>query len=694
MVLLTLLPTNSLSPLVAYASGPNVDGLTFKVYHSSNAALQGLSQGEVDLLAVDFPPEALAGLKSNPNVKLVDIPDFSFTYIGINLRVPPLDDPQFRQAMLYGFNRDKLLGDLLQGFGDVLGAGLFSSAYAKLGWQASNVQTYQYDPEKAKQLLNSGGFKVSKSGFRIDPSTGQPLTTMYIYSRLGNPIDVAIADAFAQDMQAMGIPILSLPQPSFDYGVLVKQVYGFYLFVDSESANSAPTWLYDLFSSENDISPVPLGTNLVGYHNRHFDLCANQVRTSASLDDSKNAAFMCQELLAKDLPVLPVFSKHLLIATTPSFTDIVPIVGSIPETIRQTALNTKVGGNLGGELRVGISSDFGNLDPTNTARLSDWIVLHFVVEPLLTLDQDGNLAPGLAEAWTAQGGNAVTFTLRKGAEFHNGSPLTAADAAATINWLITNTKSSSPLYSAVANIDKADVVDDRTFMISLKQSDSFAINSLAQLFVLPKDMLGSLDSGRFVDGLVLGATGPFTLSELKVGEQARLRYNPLYYDAPPDHKLPTDSIDASKGELLFGARVTSGSQVTLETKPLTSQGQPFVDANYTLLVFTADGKHVLSVPGGHRGQGVYTATLNTDDPSLTLGSYKVIGELQGISPSGQLLVLDEHNLTVREATPIVLYALVGVIIVVAVVAAVLVLRKLEPKKWRSIRQRALKLLPS
>jgi len=115
--------------------------------------------------------------------------------------------------------------------------------------------------------------------------------------------------------------------------------------------------------------------------------------------------------------------------------------------------------------------------------------------------------------------------------------------------------------------------------------------------------------------------------------------------------------------------VTSGTEITIETKSLTYAGQPVENANYTLFMYDSSGRPVLKVEGTYKGQGVYTAKFSADDPSLNIGDYMLQGQLYGASSGGRLLILDERSLAVKAATPIVLYSLIAVIVVVAAVAA-------------------------
>ncbi|MFC7546893.1 ABC transporter substrate-binding protein [Plantactinospora sp. GCM10030261] len=75
-------------------------------------------------------------------------------------------------------------------------------------------------------------------------------------------------------------------------------------------------------------------------------------------------------------------------------------------------------------LRIGLSAESGALDPH--AFTGNFLLLDAIYEPLVTYGKDGRLEPGLAESWTvAESGKQVTFDLRDGVRFTDGTPLDA-----------------------------------------------------------------------------------------------------------------------------------------------------------------------------------------------------------------------------------------------------------------------------
>jgi peptide/nickel transport system substrate-binding protein len=78
------------------------------------------------------------------------IPQNGYTYIGLKQIHPILSDKLVRQALMYGANRQQIVDDVLQGYGEVMNANLPSVSWAYAG---PELNEYKYDPEKAKSLL-------------------------------------------------------------------------------------------------------------------------------------------------------------------------------------------------------------------------------------------------------------------------------------------------------------------------------------------------------------------------------------------------------------------------------------------------------------------------------------------------------------------------------------------------------------
>ena len=650
-------------------------------YPSATALVQALTNGQVDMAPIDnIAPATLLQLKDSSSLNVVPIANFGFTYIGLNLRNPPLNNSIFRRAMLYGFNRQRVVNRVLAGYGETLNPGLFSSAYAALGWGNEATDSYPYSPEKASQLLDSIGFVRSSGGIREDPSTGQQLRTMFIYSRLSDPQAVAAANLFAADMQSIGLPIVSFPENDFDFsGINVN--YYFDLFIQTETAGPAPTWLYDLFAGVNDVYPVPYSTNLVGYHNSTFDECANQLMTASDSNSAKAAALACQEQLSLDVPAIPVYSKRLLIVTQTSFPQLSPITGSIQDTIAATLTNMTGEGLV----RIGEVSGLTDLNPATVLAPADSLTLRLITEPLLTHSSDGSAQTGLVDHWEmSDNSTTLTIVLHDGLKFQDDSPITAHDLAATLGWMVRNMIPSTPLYSTLNKIKSISEVDSRTINIALLDSDRFAMEAIANVFALPAKLLPTASGplALLLSG-ALESSGAFSLVKFVQGSGAELRYG-----QPSNSPGSREVLYAVQGQEVFGSRI-GGSQAQVRSQALTYQGEPLDNATFTVQIHDVTGASETTIQGSDLGFGFYGANLNLNDQPLPVGVHRVTTQLYAQVPSGAVIQFDEQSLTVlppQFLLQLIVY-LVAIIAVAVVVYNASLRRGRLPARRRVTRRR-------
>ncbi|HKM78385.1 MAG TPA: ABC transporter substrate-binding protein [Candidatus Bathyarchaeia archaeon] len=659
LLLIMLIPT-----LLWFTPHPNQNSLTLRPYATPDDAIKGLLNGDINLLPLsEVTPEIITQLNSS-TMNLIPISNFGFTYIGLNLRNSPLNDTNLREAMLYGFDREKLVNTTLDGYGDTLNGGLFSPAYGKLGWWNNTANSYNYDPDMAKRLLDNAGYNMSSGPYRIDPATGKVMRTMFILSRLSDTADAAAAASFASDMQAIGLPIKNFPLSDFDFDFQVKHTYLFDIYIDTVSADSGPSWLYDLFASSNNIAPVPLGTNLVGYNSTNFDSCVNQLMSTSNQNVIKEQLLECQGILSRDLPALPVYTKYSIMATKLNPSMIVPVTGSLAATLKQTIQTIESTPNFG-KLTVGIVGTYGDLDPTSTSSPLDWTLLNLVLEPLLSLSPDGTPTTGLAERWNlSENGQTITFVLRNNLTFSDGEPITIDDLSATINWLMSNVKPSSPFYDILKQIQNITILDTLTLEITLRKPNAFATYSLGQLFALPQNRLEFVsnlaDPFGFLRSQTLVSSGPFDLSAFDQGNGADLEINNSYVNATQITPIGTENtIFADRGLNLLNL---GNNQIGIGTPAMTYGSQPISNATYAVYIYDQTNNLAIALNGTYIGHGTYSTMLSVDSPALTGGQYKVVGQLFGILPTGMFIIFHRETLIVQTSLPLDTISAVGTIL--------------------------------
>src|SRR5438552_4963768 len=126
-------------------------------------------------------------------------------------------------------------------------------------------------------------------------------------------------------------------------------------------------------------------------------------------------------------------------------------------------------------------------------------------------------------------GKTYTFKIRDGVKWHDGSPLTAADVAASWEHIIHPPKGVlSPRQSWYTMVDKIEATDPTTVVFRLKFATNAFIPALADpfTFVYKKAILDQ--DPRWYEKNTLGS-GPFKFAEYETGQAIKGVRNPDYY---------------------------------------------------------------------------------------------------------------------------------------------------------------------
>ncbi len=165
------------------------------------------------------------------------------------------------------------------------------------------------------------------------------------------------------------------------------------------------------------------------------------------------------------------------------------------------------------------------MDPMRTNSNPDGAVLYLLYEGLTWLDPTGAIRPSLATSWTvAQNGLNWRFTLRNGARFSDGTPVTARDAKYTIDRFADSRHTSRARLTA---IEGSEVPDDRTLVIRTKTPlpDLPMLLSIRGALIVQQAAVERL--GPDYDQRPVGS-GPYMLQDFVAGDRATLVPNPHY----------------------------------------------------------------------------------------------------------------------------------------------------------------------
>lgn len=213
---------------------------------------------------------------------------------------------------------------------------------------------------------------------------------------------------------------------------------------------------------------------------------------------------------------------------------------------------------VGGSLTRAITSEPTSLDPHGAAGSGQNVILPYLLDTLVYRDIDNNYQPYLAEKWeTSSDGKAVTFTLRPGVLFHDGTPLNAQAVQFTFERALVK-GSKSPLVSSLANVEKIEAVGEDQVVFTLKRPSSTLLSALSTAYagiISPTAVEKSGD--QF--GLNPVGSGPFQLASWTPGESIVLARNEQYAWGP---EVLTNKGAAYLDQLVFKVVPDAATQLT------------------------------------------------------------------------------------------------------------------------------------
>jgi ABC-type transport system substrate-binding protein len=184
-------------------------------------------------------------------------------------------------------------------------------------------------------------------------------------------------------------------------------------------------------------------------------------------------------------------------------------------------------------------SNFTSLDPAvNTKSICQRDAFRAMYDTLVSTDSKGHITPQAATSWKiSDHGLIYTFQIRPGMKFHDGSPVTAADAKYSILRSLKFPLNEGSYFTGV--IKRVSTTGPMTLRISLQRQDYVILHHLAEAFSAPIVNQKVVDAHNGAIDTVDAGSGPFMLSgSPNVGTNGGATFVrfPNYWEKAPDGK--------------------------------------------------------------------------------------------------------------------------------------------------------------
>src|SRR3989440_549786 len=194
--------------------------------------------------------------------------------------------------------------------------------------------------------------------------------------------------------------------------------------------------------------------------------------------------------------------------------------------------------NAGGTFRVGTSSRIDSLNPYVAFNQDAYSAFEYIYPLLIQYDKaNSKFVADFATSWkTSNGGKTWTFKTRKGAKWTDGKPLTARDAAWSINtdikYAATGAANAAGL---IAHIKNAKAPNATTLVVNYAAPAGNVLGQFQQFAILPEHIWAKhtghkgADLKTFPNNAPVVGGGPFKLTKFKKDQIALFERNGSFY---------------------------------------------------------------------------------------------------------------------------------------------------------------------
>jgi peptide/nickel transport system substrate-binding protein len=272
--------------------GEHFERLVVKYIQESTTTRLLIEQGEIDI-SLFLPDDVVEALDGKPGIRVTDEPSFNLYYIVLPTHVGPTQDLRVRKAISHGFDYKTWTQDMMRGKAQQA-RGPLPSNFA--GFDPA-IPQYEYDPAKAKQLLEEAGYPGGGFTLKYTYETGywwkRPLGELF----QANMRDLGITVEIQELSPSAWVDLLANPE-------VAEHAYG---LVWWPTLNSPADYLWSMYHSGGQGTA---GFNWGNYKNEEVDSLLDAAPAEADPQKAQEMYSRLQQLIVEDAPALFVYEKN------------------------------------------------------------------------------------------------------------------------------------------------------------------------------------------------------------------------------------------------------------------------------------------------------------------------------------------------------------------------------------------------
>lgn len=285
---------------------PYLDRVIYRFIPDASARSAALESGEVSYIPFAGIPFAdIERLKQNPQLNF-DSRGYSYAaqtyFLAFNLRNKYLENPKVRQAFAYVIDRQKLIDTVWYGQSKPEESPISSSLTR---YFTNDTPHYNYDIEKANQLLDEAGFKRQADGTRF---------TLRLYTDPASSQALLVGEYLRQALNRVGIKLQYLPLDNATFTRKIYTDYDFDVVFQGWGVMLDPQMgLTRVYDSKAQMKGVPYA-NAFAYSSPEMDEIIHRYSSEVDPEKRVKAFHDFQRLALTDLPLIPIMQAPFFTA--------------------------------------------------------------------------------------------------------------------------------------------------------------------------------------------------------------------------------------------------------------------------------------------------------------------------------------------------------------------------------------------
>lgn len=280
---------------------PKLDRVVFRSIPDNGARLNALITGDIDL-ADGINPSDQGTIDGDDNLQLFERPSLNIGYLGMTVTREPFGDKLVRQAFNHAIDKQAIIDAFFEGAAEPAKNPLPPSIPA----YNDAIEGYEYDPEKAKELLAEAGYP---DGFEME-LWAMPVPRPYM------PDGAKVAEVIQKNLADIGVTaeIVSYEWATYLEKASKGEADAFLLGWTGDNGD-ADNFIYALLDQDN------IGSNNYTYY-ENGELHDILIEAQTEVDEDKRNALYAeaQEIIHEDAPWVPLAHSTPLLAGSADIT--------------------------------------------------------------------------------------------------------------------------------------------------------------------------------------------------------------------------------------------------------------------------------------------------------------------------------------------------------------------------------------